>query len=151
MPDTSKKLDFNFNLNTSLGVVIFLLIVVVGVYLNKEKLGIGNTTSIPVASAGPSKYDDFAKCLTEKGAKLYGAFWCGHCQALKAALGSSFQYINYIECTENGARDSFSQACRDAGIKGYPTWKFSDGSAMTEKLELMFGKLSEKTGCALPQ
>jgi thiol-disulfide isomerase/thioredoxin len=31
----------------------------------------------------PGKYDEFAKCLTDNGAKFYGAFWCPHCQAQK--------------------------------------------------------------------
>lgn len=34
--------------------------------------------------------DDFAKCLTEKGAKMYGTSWCGHCKNQKALFGDSF-------------------------------------------------------------
>lgn len=24
--------------------------------------------------------DTFASCLTKKGVKMYGAYWCGHCK-----------------------------------------------------------------------
>jgi len=35
--------------------------------------------------SGPGKtdYSEFAKCLTQKGAKMYGTFWCPHCQNQK--------------------------------------------------------------------
>ena len=29
----------------------------------------------------PGEYDTFAKCLTEKGSKIYGASWCSSCEA----------------------------------------------------------------------
>lgn len=61
-------------------------------------------------------YDAFAQCLTEKGAVMYGAYWCGHCKEQKDMFGESFQYINYVECTEK------EQTCDDSGITGYPTW-----------------------------
>lgn len=61
-------------------------------------------------------YDSFAQCLTEKRAVMYGTYWCGHCKDQKEMFGESFQYINYVECTEK------QQTCDDAGITGYPTW-----------------------------
>lgn len=86
--------------------------------------------------------DDFAKCLTEKGAVMYGAAWCPHCQAEKKSFGSSFQYIKYVECPDT------PQVCTDAKVENYPTWILGDGT----KLEGQQGvkKLSEITGCALP-
>src|SRR5579885_3423480 len=45
-----------------------------------------------------SRYDAFAKCLTTKQAKMYGAFWCPHCAEQKEMFGSSFKYAPYIEC-----------------------------------------------------
>ena len=35
-------------------------------------------------AAGPGKLDVFARCLKEKQAVFYGAFWCPHCQNQKA-------------------------------------------------------------------
>lgn len=40
-----------------------------------------------VSFSAPGKYDDFAKCLSEKGVKFYGAFWCSHCANQKAMFG----------------------------------------------------------------
>lgn len=95
----------------------------------------------------PGKLDDFTKCLGEKGLKFYGAFWCSHCESQKDLFGKSKKYLPYIECS---APDSKSQleVCRDAKIKVYPTWEFTDGSR--EEGELSLEKLSEKSGCALP-
>ncbi|MFH1133745.1 MAG: hypothetical protein V1735_04590 [Nanoarchaeota archaeon] len=89
----------------------------------------------------PVSLDDFAKCLTEKGAKMYGAYWCGHCQNQKTAFGESWQYVTYIECGRGE-----NPACDDAGIEGYPTWIFADGSRQSG--ELTFPQLAAKTGCA---
>lgn len=57
-----------------------------------------------------------AKCLTEKGVKMYGAEWCGHCQNQKKMFGEAFQFVNYIDCDKN------VQACDEAAVRGYPTW-----------------------------
>src|SRR3989344_3908865 len=59
----------------------------------------------------PSPYDNFAKCLAEKGVVMYGAMdWCKYTQAQKAMFGKSFKYINYHEY----------QDLED--IKKTPTW-----------------------------
>ena len=92
--------------------------------------------------------DSFAKCLTEEGAVMYGAFWCPHCARSKANFGSSFQYINYIECDPRGENEQ-SELCIEKEIKGYDTWEFKDGSRI-ETGEPSFEELSIKTGCPLP-
>ena len=33
------------------------------------------------------KYDAFAKCLASKQAKMYGLYWCPHCQEQKEKFG----------------------------------------------------------------
>jgi len=73
--------------------------------------------------ANEEKYDTFAKCLTEKGVKMYGAFWCGHCQNQKKAFGDSFKYVTYIECAEPNSQKQL-EICAKEGITGYPTWVF---------------------------
>ncbi len=93
----------------------------------------------------PGKYDDFAQCLSDKGAKMYGAYWCPHCKEQKEAFGNSWKYVNYIECSESDG--SQTQECAAAGIKGYPTWEFADGSR--ESGLMTFNELSAKTGCPL--
>src|SRR5947209_7931155 len=73
------------------------------------------------------KYDAFAKCLGDKGAKFYGAFWCPHCQAQKGLFGGSKQYLPYTECSTPDSNGQL-QVCKDQNITVYPTWKFADGS-----------------------
>jgi hypothetical protein len=93
------------------------------------------------------RLDAFAQCLTAKQAKMYGAFWCEHCQAQKEMFGSSFQYAPYIECGIKGSQ-AIASVCTDAGIKRFPTWIFADGTRVEGEHELEF--LGEKTGCSLP-
>lgn len=86
------------------------------------------------------KYDSFAKCLTEKGATMYGAEWCSHCKNQKELFGASFKYVNYVECPQN------PQLCKDKGVQGYPTWIINDNSYVGEK---SLEELSLLTGCVL--
>ena len=67
----------------------------------------------------PGEFDALAQCLTEQGVTMYGTEWCSHCKAQKETFGSSFQYIDYIDCDNN--RD----ACVEAGVEGYPTWSIN--------------------------
>ncbi|MBD3361894.1 hypothetical protein GF358_03835 [Candidatus Woesearchaeota archaeon] len=62
----------------------------------------------------------FAQCLTEKGAKMYGTEWCGHCKNQKSMFGEAFQYIDYTDC------DKDPDACQTAGVRGYPTWDIKE-------------------------
>jgi hypothetical protein len=96
---------------------------------------------------GQDKYDEFAKCLTENGVKMYGAFWCSHCEAQKKSFGSSWEHVNYIECSTPDGQSQMPE-CLTAGIKGYPTWEFLSGERLAG--EVSFKVLSEKTGCQLP-
>jgi thiol-disulfide isomerase/thioredoxin len=103
-------------------------------------------------SSGESKYsqeelDKFAKCLTEKGTVMYGAFWCPHCARTKKNFGSSFHFIEYVECDPRGDNEQ-SVLCIEKEIEEYDTWEFSDGSRVIG--EPSFEKLSEMTGCPIP-
>ena len=96
----------------------------------------------------PGKYDEFAKCLSEKQVVMYGAFWCPHCKEQKAEFGKSFEYVPYVECAAPDNPNAQVAACRDAGVNSYPTWQFSDGTQQSGKLALEH--LAQKTGCVLP-
>ncbi len=95
----------------------------------------------------PGRLDAFAQCLTAKQAKMYGAYWCPHCDEQKEMFGSSFQYAPYVECGIKGSH-ALEPACTQTGIKRFPTWIFADGTRVEGKQELTF--LSDKTGCVLP-
>lgn len=96
------------------------------------------------AASSPGKYDDFAKCINDKGVIFYGAYWCPHCLAEKQLFGKSAKYLPYVECSlpDQAGR---TQACIQAGIDSYPTWQFADGSR--ESGELAIEQLAQKTGC----
>jgi hypothetical protein len=93
-----------------------------------------------------SHLDAFAKCLTAKQAKMYGAYWCPHCDEQKEMFGPSFEYAPYIECGIKGAQ-GIKPVCTEAGIKRFPTWVFADGTRVEGEHELQF--LGEATGCSL--
>jgi hypothetical protein len=125
------------------GLLIFLAVVVlvaiVGIFL--------------LVSLGRSNYDQasldaFASCITEKGAVMYGTFWCPHCANTKKKFGSSFSFIEYVECDPNG-EDEQSEFCIEKEILQYDTWEFADGSRLIS--EPSFEDLSSKTGCTLPE
>lgn len=119
------------------------------IYLAAVILILGGAYWLNSASgtSGPGKLDGFAQCLEDKGAVFYGAFWCSHCQNQKKLFGSSQQYLPYVECsTPNGTGQI--QVCAEKGIQSYPTWVYPDGTRETGEISL--ARLSEKTGCALP-
>lgn len=72
---------------------------------------------------------------------MYGAYWCPHCQAQKKLFGDSFQYVPYVECTQQ------TDLCLEKKIEGYPTWIASDSARFPGQLTLE--KISEITQCAL--
>lgn len=105
-----------------------------------------NPTQAPIVQK--NKYDDFATCLKDNGAKFYGAFWCPHCQSQKTLFGKSASLLPYVECSTPNAQ-SQTQVCIDKKIMSYPTWEFSDGSVINGELD--FQTLSQKTNCELPE
>lgn len=93
------------------------------------------------------RLDAFAACLSDSGAKFYGAFWCSHCQNQKNLFGSS-KNLPYIECSTPDGKGELS-ICKEANITGYPTWVFKSGQQVPG--ELSFQALSNYSGCAVPQ
>jgi thiol-disulfide isomerase/thioredoxin len=109
---------------------------------------IGVIVLVVQAYGKPGKYDQFARCLTDKGAKFYGAFWCSHCQAQKRMFGRSAKLLPYVECSTPDGKGKLA-VCKDKGIEGYPTWDFADGDRKSGEVPL--AELSIKTNCPLPQ
>lgn len=94
----------------------------------------------------PGQYDDFAKCLSDSGVKMYGAYWCSHCKNQKEMFGNSWKHINYIECSLPNNSGQTTD-CKQAGITAYPTWEFQDGERAQG--ELSFEDLSQYSNCEL--
>ena len=103
------------------------------IYLIASSFTNGSSNNTSVTGA-----EDLAKCLTEKGAKLYGASWCPHCQNQKALFGDAVESLPYVECTEK------AQECAQAGITAYPTWIIDGQSYSGGKT---FAELKSYSGC----
>ena len=115
---------------TAITVILVAVVIILSVFaLYPEEKNAGNL-------------DDFAKCLAGKGATMYGAEWCSHCQNEKKACGDSFRLVPYVECPDDPKR------CIDSGIDGYPTWIFPDSKKLVGEQGLK--KLSSESGCPLP-
>ena len=121
--------------NTWVTVVILLVI-------------IGGTVWLIKTPGKPGRFDAFATCIKDSGAKFYGAFWCPHCQNQKALFGSSAKLLPYIECSTPDGRGQLP-ICNEAGVEGYPTWVYPNGTK--ESGEISLERLSEVTNCPLPQ
>ena len=92
------------------------------------------------------QYDEFAQCLTENGVKMYGAYWCPHCNEQKKMFGNSWDYVEYIECSLPNAAGQ-NDVCNVAGISGYPTWELGNGTRLQGTQT--FETLSQLTNCPI--
>ena len=104
-----------------------------------------------LSSCGDSlgeKYVGFAKCLAEREAVFYGAYWCPHCVNQKAMFGKvAEEFLPYVECDPRG-KGGDPKLCLEKKIEGYPTWDFVGEERLSGEVALSV--LAEKTGCELP-
>jgi thiol-disulfide isomerase/thioredoxin len=125
----------NKNIKYITGLVGLAIILAIGLsYFNEQ------------ADTGPGQYDELAQCLTQKGAKFYGAFWCPHCREQKKVFGNSAKLLPYVECSTPDATGQL-QICIDKKIEGYPAWEFADGTFVTHGMTPQ--ELADKTSCPL--
>jgi|GEM_PF-1229796 len=84
----------------------------------------------------PGPYDSFAKCLSEKGAIMYGAIdWCHYTQDQAGMFGKSFKHLDYRDYQE-----------AEVAIKKTPTWLIN--GQVYENVQSL-ERLSSLTGCPL--
>lgn len=86
----------------------------------------------------PGEYDGFAKCLTEKGAVIYGNDYCQYTNKQLNFFGKSAKYLNYVKCAEN------QKLCDDKNIGITPTWEIN--GEMYEQVQT-FERLATISGC----
>jgi uncharacterized membrane protein len=60
--------------------------------------------------------------LKDSGIKMYGAYWCPHCQEQKAMFGDASKQVPYVECAP-GAANAKPELCHQKLIGSYPTWE----------------------------
>ena len=82
----------------------------------------------------PGPLDDFAQCLTEKGAIMYGASFCQYTHGQKGMFGNSVKFLDI--------RD-FS---KDPNIRVTPTWLIN--GQYYENVQ-SFDRLATVTGCVI--
>ncbi len=87
--------------------------------------------------------ESLAKCLTEKGVKLYGYENCVYCEKQKEMFGDAVSFLPYIECTAVETR----HLCEEAEIRSVPAWDFpgKERAVGVQPLE----QLAELSGCSL--
>ncbi|KMT11182.1 hypothetical protein BVRB_5g111100 [Beta vulgaris subsp. vulgaris] len=102
--------------------------------------------------SGSSPYAiSLAQHLKSIGAKMYGAFWCSHCQEQKEMFGSeAMKILDYVECFPDGVKKGIKMvpACNEVGIEGFPTWVINgevlSGEKTLEELAEISGFRNEK-------
>jgi len=91
------------------------------------------------------EFDDLVNCMASKEIKMYGAYWCSHCNQQKELFGDSvnlFEEKIYVECAED-ASDNERQKCIEKGITGYPTWIINNEKVLGTKSMKKLAELSE--------
>ena len=108
-----------------------------------------NTTSTESAKSTTSSLtseqkEKLAKCLTQKGVIMYGAYWCPHCQNQKAEFGDAVKDLTYQECDAKGENGK-PELCQKAGVTGFPSWKIPGKDLLTGEQSL--ADLAQKADC----
>ena len=88
----------------------------------------------------PGKYDDFTKCLTEKGVIIYGNDYCQYTTRQLNDFGNSDKYLKYVKCADN------KELCDSKGVKITPAWEMN--GQMYEGVQ-SFERLSTLSGCEI--
>lgn len=76
-------------------VILVLGIVAIAIWSNKKA---HTDTNPPLTSA----LTTVGQCLTDKGVKFYGAYWCPHCAVQKALFKTTMKTVPYVECALTG-------------------------------------------------
>ena len=129
--------------------IVIIGVCVVGgiIYIRREKA----KETAPAALVPPETPTEeeplanLAKCLTEKGVKFYGTYWCGWCKKQKELFGEAAKYLPYVECDPKRATKEELAMCKEANVSSIPDWRFPDGR---RELGLQpLEKLVEFSGC----
>jgi glutaredoxin len=86
---------------------------------------VSQSTNSAVSNTSGAAEMALAEHLKQRGAKMYGAFWCPYCTRQKELFGrEAFSKITYIECDARG-QNAQPDLCRRANVRGFPTWEIS--------------------------
>lgn len=103
--------------------------------------GRGEAVDVPyeeprVETRADSRSVALAQHLRRVGARMYGAFWCGHCEEQLAEFGKGAP-VPYVECFPSGVgkEGGLAEECQRAEVRGFPTWVIN-GETHEGKLSL---------------
>ncbi|MEY4745266.1 MAG: hypothetical protein RL272_1211 [Candidatus Parcubacteria bacterium] len=103
--------------------------------------------SLELVPTGPlSPSGRLARCLTDKGVRLYSTWWCGPCRMQQRLFGDGASRIDKTECSDPDETDQ-RPVCARAHVRSYPTWTFPDGSRLEGVQPL--DTLADRAGCPL--
>lgn len=85
--------------------------------------------------------------LSDSGAKMYGAYWCPHCQEQKEMFGAAAWRLPYVECSPDGQGRPQAPVCHSLNILSYPTW-IINGQRYEEVMNLQ--RLADLSGFKAP-
>lgn len=87
-----------------------------------------------ISRPSPPGAVDLARRLRAAGARMYGAFWCGHCFDQRQAFGAAAATeLPYVECYPDGVTRGGpgpAPVCVAAGIEGFPSWVMPGGETL---------------------
>lgn len=130
------------------GVIVALVVLVgtLGVYANVNNPQVAESDPYAVTTESGTAEVALAQHLTQQGVKMYGAYWCPHCQNQKQLLGKeASSQIDYVECDPSG-KNPRPDLCKAAGIQGFPTWEIKGKLYQGEKTLAELADLSGYQG-----
>ena len=96
------------------------LFIKTSVYAQQETKA--NENTIVVKTSSGESETGLAKYLNQIHAKMYGVYWCSHCQAQLSIFGKeASELLDHIECDSEG-KDAKTKECDAEEITSYPTW-----------------------------
>jgi hypothetical protein len=97
-----------------------------------------------ISSTSGAAEIELANYLTRKDVKVYGAYFCPHCYEQQQLFGKeAWNNVKQIECAADAKENPQPEVCKQAGIKGFPTWSI-DGELVAGVKKLT--RLGELTG-----
>jgi len=102
------------------------------------------------AGLTPERKEKIAKCLTERGYRVYIADWCPFCRDQKELFGEAAKYLTSIDCYDPEGRQNNIDKCPD--LQGVPAWRDKDGNKLEYNDQIIDGliqirRLVEVSGC----
>ena len=104
------------------------------------------------AELTPERKVKIAKCLAERGYRVYIADWCPFCRDQKGLFGEAAEYLITIDCYDPEGRQNNIDKCPD--LQGVPAWRDKDGNKLEYNDQIIDGliqirRLVEVSGCHL--